>query len=95
MKTYLNRNSYYLAFENIKNEVLKLKVNTQFRDTLKSRVKTDVSHSDVGASLEELIGSDGKLLTFASVFLNTQEAKNSSNHFYFLGMLWAVDSNKN
>ena len=101
LRPLLNRKSIFhwnsdhtKAFEKIKQEVINLTENTLFDLKRNSRVKTDASHNGLGASLEQLNGSDWKTISFASRVLNLHETKYSTNKLKLLGVVWAVEHYK-
>ena len=58
---------------------------------MKTRIRCDASHNGLGASLEQLHGSDWKPVAFASRFLNDNELKYSTNELELLGVVWACE----
>ena len=77
LRPLLNRKSFYLwnenhtkAFEKIKLEIVNLTENTHFDVKRSTRVKTDATHNELDASLEQLHGNDWKTVSFASRFLS-------------------------
>ena len=102
LRPLLNKKSIFLwnevhtkAFDKIKLEIVNLTENTHFDVKRSTRVKTDASHNGLGASLEQLHGSDWKTVSFASRFLNPHESKYSTNELELLGVVLAVEHYKN
>ena len=60
-----------------------------------SILKTDASHSDLGATLEQWDEENWLTIAFASRFLNNQESKYSTNELELLGVVWATEHFKN
>ena len=60
-----------------------------------SRLKTDASHSGLGAHLEQWDGEKWLTIEFASRFLNNHESKYSTNELELLGVVWATEHFKN
>ena len=60
-----------------------------------SRLKTDASHSGLGATLEQWDGENWVTIAFASQFLNNHESKYSTNELQLLGVVWATEHFKN
>ena len=60
-----------------------------------SRLKTDASHSGLGATLEQWDGENWITIIFASRFLNSHETKYSTNELELLGVVWATEHFKN
>ena len=60
-----------------------------------TRVNCDVSHSGLGATLEQQTAEgDWVPIAFASRFLNIQEKKYSTNELKLLEVVWSVDRSK-
>ena len=60
-----------------------------------SRLKTDASHSDLGATLEQWDGINWITIAFASRFLNSHGTKYSTNELELFGVVWARERFKN
>ena len=60
-----------------------------------SRLKTDASHSGLGATLEQWKGENWLTIAFTSRFLNSHETKYSTNEFELLGVVWDTEHFKN
>ena len=97
LRPFLNKKSIFLwnddhkkAFDKIKLEIVNFTKNTHFDVKKFTRVKTDASHNELGASLEQLHGKDWKTVSFASRFLNPHESNYSTNELELLGGVWAV-----
>ena len=60
-----------------------------------SRLKTDASHSDLGATLEEWDEENWLTIAFVSRFLNNHESKYLTNELELLGVVWATEHFKN
>ena len=61
----------------------------------KTRLKTDASHSGLGATLEQLQGHQWKTIAFVSRFLNNHEMKYSTNELELLGVVCSSDHFRN
>ena len=77
------------AFEKIKQEIINLTENTHFDVKRNTRVKTDASHNGLGASLEQLHGSDwktryGPLNTIKITFTDRSLKQSKITKHYFL-----------
>ena len=80
LRPLLNKKSAYkwdnvhsAAFEILKSDIINITENSHFDIKEKNRLKTDVSHSGLGATLEQLLGDQWKTIAFASRFLNIYE----------------------
>ena len=60
-----------------------------------TRLKTDASHSGLGATLEQWDGENWLTIVFTSRFLNNHESKFSTNKLELLGVVWATEHFKN
>ena len=79
-------------FESIKTAVANISKIHYYDPKLATRVKCDASHSELGASLEQLkIEGEWVPIAFASQNLNTQEKKYSTNELELLAEVWSVD----
>ena len=61
----------------------------------KTRLKTNATHSGLGAILEQLQGDQRKTIAFASRFLNNHELKYSTNELEILGVVWTSEQFRN
>ena len=75
LRPILNKNSVYKrdnvhssAFKKLKSEIVNITENSHFDIKEKIRLKTDASHSGLGATLEQLQGDQWKRIAFASIF---------------------------
>ena len=98
LRTLINKKSILtwsddptIAFKKVKSETVNLTENTHFDVKLNTRVKSDESHSGLGAMLEELYGNDWRSVSFPSRFLNPDKAKYSTNELELFGVVWAVE----
>ena len=56
-----------------------------------SRLKTYVSNSGLGATLEQWDGENWLTIEFSSRFLNNHGMKPSTNELELLGVVWAIE----
>ena len=85
-----------LAFENFKNAVANIAMINYYNPSRETRVKSDASHSGLGATLEQNSEQNEWVpIAFASRYLNTQEKKYSTIELELLAVVWAVDRFKN
>ena len=82
-------NVHSSAFEKLNSEIVYITKNSHFDLKEKTRLKTDASHSGLGATLKQLHGDQWKMIAFASRFLNNHEMKKSTNKLELLGVVWA------
>ena len=87
--------SHSIAFEKLKTEIVNIAENSHFDIKEKTRLKTDVSHSGLGATLEQLQDDKWKTIAFASRFLNNHEMKYSTDELELLGVVWAAEHFRN
>ena len=83
------------AFEELKQQIVNITENNLFDIKRMSRLKTDASHSGLGATLEQWDGENWVTIAFASRFLNNHESKYSTNELELLGVVWATEHFKN
>ena len=84
------------AFEELKQQIVNITENNHFDIKKMSRLKTDASHSGLGATLEQWDGENWVTIAFASRFLNNHEiTKYSTNELELLGVVWATEHFKN
>ena len=102
LRPLLNKKSLYkwdtshsIAFEKLKTEIVNIAENSHFDIKEKTRLKTDASHSGLGATLEQLQDDQWKTIAFASRFLNNHEMKYSTNELELLGVVWAAEHFRN
>ena len=87
--------NHSIAFEKLKAEIVNNTQNSHFDIKEKTRLKTDASHNEIGATLEQLQGDQWKTIAFASRFLNNHEMKYSTNELELLGVVWAFEHFRN
>ena len=75
------------AFEEIKKQIVNITENNRFDIKRMSRLKTDASHSGLGAILEQWDEENWLTIAFASQFLNSHETKYSTNELEMLGVV--------
>ena len=83
------------AFEELKQQIVNITGNNHFDIKRMSRLKTDASHSGLGATLEQWDGENWVTIKFASRFLNNHESKYSTSVLELLGVVWATEHFKN
>ena len=83
------------AFEELKQQIVNITENNHFYIKRMSSLKTDASHSGLGASLEQWDGENWLTIAFASRFLNNHESNYSTNELELLGVVWATEHFKN
>ena len=79
------------AFEELKQQIVKITENNHFDIKRMSRLKTDASHNGLGATLEQWNGENWVTIAFASRFLNNHESKYSTNELELLGVVCATE----
>ena len=102
LRPLLNKKSLYkwdtshsIAFEKLKTEIVNIAENSHFDIKEKTILKTDASHSGLGATLEQLQDDQWKTIAFESRFLNNHEMKYSTNELELLGVVWATEHFRN
>ena len=88
-------NNHSIAFEKLKAEIVNITENSHFDIKEKTRLKTDASDNQLGATLEQLQGEQSKTIAFASRFLNNNEMKYSTNELELLRVVWATELFRN
>ena len=88
---YVRTKHHQTKFENIKNCIQNLTENTHNDTKRKTRVKTDLSRSGLGAVLEQETCNGRETISYASRFLNKAEEKYSINGLELLGVVWALE----
>ena len=84
-----------LIFEEIKKVVAKIAQILYYDPKKDTRVKSDASHSGLGATLEQKTDDNGWIpIAFASPYLNPQEKSNLTNELELLALVWSVDKFK-
>ena len=83
------------AFEELKQQIVNITGNNHFDIKRMSRLKTDASHSGLGATLEQWDGENWVTIAFASQFLKNHESKYSTSVLELLGAVWATEHFKN
>ena len=84
------------AFRNILQLIANITKMYHYDQGRNSRVKCDVSHSGLGAALEQEIENDVWVpIAFASRFLNDQEKKYSTNELELLVIVWSCELFRN
>ena len=83
------------AFEELKKQIVNITENNHFDIQRMSRLKTDASHSGLGATLEQWDRENWLTKAFASRFLNSHEMKYSKNELELLRVVWATEHFKN
>ena len=88
-------NNHSIAFGKLKAEIVNITENSHFDIKEKTRLKTDVSHNGLGATLEQLQADQWKTIAFASRFMNNHEMKYSTNKLELLGVVCATEHFRN
>ena len=85
------------AFEELKQQIVNITENNHFDIKRMSRLKTDASHSGLGATLQQWDGENWLTKAFVSRFLNLNNHKNKflTNKLELLGVVWATEHFKN
>ena len=83
------------AFEELKQQIVNITENNHFDIKRMSRLKTDASHSGLGATLEQWDGENWVTIAFATQFLNNHESKYSTKELELLAVVWATEHFKN
>ena len=92
---YQWNNDHAKAFEKLKKQIVNITESNHFDIKRMSRLKTDASHSDLGATLEQWDGENWITIAFASRFLNSHQTKYSTNELELFGVVWATERFKN
>ena len=82
-------------FNAIKTQIANHTENTHYNPQLETRIKCDASRSGLGAALEQLTVDGWKPISFASIFLNSNEERYSINELELLGVVWSIEYFKN
>ena len=69
--------------------------NTHYNPQHETRIKCDASRSGLGAAFEQLTVEGWKPVSFASIFLNSNEERYSLNELKLLGIVWCTEYFKN
>ena len=88
---YIWTDEHTKHFNAIKTQIANHTENTHYNPQLERRIKCDASQSGLGAALEQLTCNGWKPISFASIFLNSNEERYSINELELLGVVWYIE----